>query len=100
MERIMRVSTIKMVVVLFSYTHLYSTRDSEAYDNEYTHPYINEKAVKEHLKVNTILKETVGLNDGIYTKFGDKANLGVGFAMVAKRKMSRSGDASDIFTIR
>jgi hypothetical protein len=71
MERIMRVSTIKMVVVLFLYA-LILNQDSEAYDNEYTHPYINEKAVKEHLKVNTILKETVGLNDGIYTKFGDK----------------------------
>jgi hypothetical protein len=72
MERIMRVSIIKMVVVLFLYALIRSTSNSEAYDNEYTHPYINEKAVKEHLKVNTILKETVGLNDGIYTKFGEK----------------------------
>jgi Tol biopolymer transport system component len=71
MEMIMRMSIIKMIVVLFSYALMF-IQSSDAYDNVYTHPYINEKAVKEHLKVNTILKETVGLNDGIYTKFGDK----------------------------
>jgi hypothetical protein len=55
MEMIMRVSIIKMIVVLFSYALIFN-QSSEAYDNEYTHPYINEKAVKEHSKVNTILK--------------------------------------------
>ena len=67
----MRIKIIKMVILLFSYA-IISNQSSEAYDNEHTHPYINEKAVKEHSQVDTILKESVGLKDGIYTFYLDK----------------------------
>ncbi|BBO73021.1 hypothetical protein DSCW_04380 [Desulfosarcina widdelii] len=67
----MRISKIKMVVLLLLYSLIFN-QGSEAYDNEYTHPYINEKAVKENPKVNTILKESVGLTEGIETKFCGK----------------------------
>jgi hypothetical protein len=67
----MRMSIIKMIVVLFSYALMF-IQSSDAYDNVYTHPYINEKAVKEHSKVNTILKESVGLNEGIDAIYLDK----------------------------
>jgi predicted DNA-binding protein (MmcQ/YjbR family) len=67
----MRMSIIKMIVVLFSYALMF-IQSSDAYDNVYTHPYINEKAVKEHSKVNRILKESVGLNEGIDAIYLDK----------------------------
>jgi hypothetical protein len=81
MEMIMRMSIIKMIVVLFSYALMF-IQSSDAYDNVYTHPYINEKAVKEHSKVNTILKESVGLNEGIDAIYLDKEKERPGRPMV------------------
>jgi hypothetical protein len=45
----MRMSIIKMIVVLFSYALMF-IQSSDAYDNVYTHPYIKRKGSKRAFK--------------------------------------------------
>jgi hypothetical protein len=48
------------------------TKNVVAYDNDFSHPYINEKAVVEISSVNTIYKTSLGFKEGINTKIDGK----------------------------
>lgn len=67
----MRISITKLMVLSIFCTFLFF-QNGRAYDNYFTHPYINEKVVKEHSSFDTILKTSIGLNGGIYASYLDK----------------------------
>jgi len=67
----MRISTLKLMVFSAICIAIFH-HDSEAYDNDFTHKYINVKAIKEKSDVDTVLMTSLGFDGGIYLEIGGK----------------------------
>ena len=67
----MRICILQLLI--FSVLFIIIYRDNSiAYDNTFTHRYINEQVVKERTLVDIVLKNSLGFDKGIYTKIDGK----------------------------